>query len=683
LTCHEFLTPYYIDHNEAQGVRTYLFGLLLCWFFFLSLGLPAQDRLAPADIQRVMGELLEYHIKVKEITPALIQRSYEIYLQQFDSNKLYLLESEVRPFLQPTKEELQEAFAKYRAGDVSDYGQLDGVMQAGILRARSWRPELMAEARERLLRDQSEPPTNSRAEALYCANEEQLRRRQQEALLAFGLVRLENRRAQACEEEIIRDAWELYLKQANQRECPYLHRDTSGEALAAVDEQHYLVERVLKALAQSLDSHTAYYSPAEAYQLRLQLQQEYTGVGLELEDAAEGVEVARVLEGGPAAKSGKIRPRDRIVRIDGQPIAHLPYSDVLAKIRGRKGSWVLLGIQRRTSKGQEDFIVRLQRDHLPASSDELASTFQYFGEGIIGVVRLNSFYEGLGVSAEQDVRRALQAFRRQAPLVGLVLDLRLNLGGFLSQAVKVAGLFITNGVIAVSKYADGIEVYFRDIDGVALYDGPLVILTSKVSASAAEIVAQSLQDYGQALVVGDSRTYGKGSIQHQTITDSDARDYYKVTVGRYYTVSGRSTQVTGVQADLVVPTILANERIGEEYLEYPLEPDQIQPAFDDSLQDLDPIIRAWFVKYYLPTLQQQRSTWKESLPLLKKNSEHRLRTSQNYQLFLESLQDSDSRSGANTTRLPPAYGRDDLQLIEAINILKDMILLQGATAKAA
>src|SRR5262249_53796114 len=158
---------------------------------------------------------------------------------------------------------------------------------------------------------------------------------------------------------------------------------------------------------------------------------------------------------------------------------------------------------------------------------------------------------------------------------GLVLDLRENAGGFLSQAVKVSGIFLSNGIVVISKYSRGDVHFLRNIVGRSYFNGPLVILTSKMSASASEIVAQALQDYGVGIVVGDERTFGKGSIQYQTVTDMSTDLFFKVTVGKYYTASGRTTQIEGVKTDIVVPTHYAPYHIGERYLEYPLSADKV------------------------------------------------------------------------------------------------------------
>ena len=254
--------------------------------------------------------------------------------------------------------------------------------------------------------------------------------------------------------------------------------------------------------------------------------------------------------------------------------------------------------------------------------------------------------------------------KKQGKVYGLVFDMRDNLGGFLSQAVKVSGIFMTSGVVVISKYAQGEIQYLRNVDPRLYYDGPLVILTSKMSASASEIVAQALQDYGIGLVVGDPRTYGKGSIQYQTITDPSASSYFKVTVGRYYTVSGRSTQIEGVQADIHVPTAYAPYNIGERYLEYALKNDQIAPAYNDPLSDVQGATKLWFQKNYLPFLQKKQSQWVQMLPTLKKSSQHRISNNPNFQLFLKNMEDASLDIGMN-----------DLQMQEAVSIVKDMISL--------
>ena len=200
-------------------------------------------------------------------------------------------------------------------------------------------------------------------------------------------------------------------------------------------------------------------------------------------------------------------------------------------------------------------------------------------------------------------------------------------------------------------------VFLVKLEFLSLYIGPLILLTSKLSASAAEIVAQALQDYGVAVVVGDERTFGKGSIQYQTVTDDSHPYFYKVTVGKYFTASGKSTQIEGVHADILVPSAYYSYEFGEKYLQYPLKADRIYSFYHDSLEDLDMRTKKWFQENYIPYLQRPVSIWKEMIPLLKERSALRISENEAFQKFL------------NQDEKPSS----DIQMQEALEILKDMI----------
>jgi carboxyl-terminal processing protease len=248
--------------------------------------------------------------------------------------------------------------------------------------------------------------------------------------------------------------------------------------------------------------------------------------------------------------------------------------------------------------------------------------------------------------------------------------MRENSGGFLSQAVKIAGLFVPNGIIVISKYHDGEARYTRDVDGKMYYSGPLILLVSKASASAAEIVTGALQDYGVALVAGDERTYGKGTMQYQTITDVQASNFYKVTVGRYYTLSGRSTQIEGIQADIVLPTEYAPYNIGERFLEFPLSGDYLKQHEipKNGISVLPP--------FQYPRMEKRGYfPWKGMLAVLKENSKKRIEKDANYQAFLRKLQLNDSEFFSKTLPTSHDPGLEDLQMKESVNILKDMIYM--------
>jgi len=437
------------------------------------------------------------------------------------------------------------------------------------------------------------------------------------------------------------------------------------------EKQNAFAMHVLKSLANSLDAHTTVLNPTEAYDMRIRLEKELQGVGIALQPSANGFIITQLVKDGPAAKSGLVEINDLLVEIDGTPVQRLSLSKVMEMLRGKPGSKVILVLKRMILLNgvtiEKVVTVPLMREEVSVDEDRAQWSYVTFDGGIIGKIKLDSFYQGdNGITSESDVRNAISQLDKQGNLRGLILDLSENSGGFLSQAVKVAGLFITNGVIVISKYFNGEEHFYRDMDGKVTYDGPLIILTSKATASAAEIVAQALQDYGVAIIVGDEHTYGKGTIQSQTVTENQASTFFKVTVGKYYTVSGKTPQIQGVKADIVVPSQFVHENIGEEYLDYPLKEDLIPPAYEDNLADIAPNLKPWYMHYYTPTLQHKKLFWERLIPQLKKNSESRMSQNTEYQAFIK------GSSAPGKQKINP----EDLQMAEATAIMKDMITLQ-------
>lgn len=644
--------------------RLWIFCTLLSWTLF------GAQTLHTSDVRKVMDELFEFHIDKKEISPLVLERSLKIYIDDFDVKKAYLLKGEVAPFVRPSSQFLQGVLAGYQQDDFASYFELNTRMAHAIVRARQWRsdwvqdPAMLVAAARNLsitsLKEREEFPSTT-TELQRAHYEEFLRviRYRLDDLGAAGIAGKEKKLVALCDRQI-------FLA-----ESPYLGHNEDGEALSAADQEHGVVLRMLKAFARSLDAHTAYYSPEEAYSMKVQLEKGMCGIGVVLHEGIEGVMIADIVKGGPAEKKGALVVGDRIIEIDGTSVVEHSFHKVLDLLKGEEGTKAVLGVMRKEQYLQ----ITLTRAHIVLEDKRVDISTEAYGDGIIGKITLYSFYEGDdGISSEKDIRSAIEQLRKEGPLYGLVLDLRDNGGGFLSQAVRVGSLFISSGVVVISKYSDGSMKYYRGVEGRRYYDGPLLVLISKGSASATEIVAQALQDYGVALVVGDSRTFGKGTIQHQTVT-SGKDSLFKVTVGRYYTVSGKSTQIEGVKADIMVPTALEFEKIGEAYLDYPLPPDHVAACFHDTLTDLDPYARKWFAKYYLPTLQNRLTTWQDHLPLLRENSRRRLKENALFQSFLHVAQ---TKEGHGDKSLK---GRD-LQMEESVNIVKDMIFLQQEALSA-
>ena len=441
----------------------------------------------------------------------------------------------------------------------------------------------------------------------------------------------------------------------------------------------------LKALGASLDAHTCYLTPFQLEQLSIGIQQRFKGVGLHLCEQVDGFSILKIMEGSPAERCQKLIPGDLITAIDGEPVAGLELADVSRLIRGPEGTQTLLTIFRGGELKGESLIVPVTRESILVKEGRVETAVHPFGEDSIGVIKLNSFYEDDDTCSAQDLAdslKLLQSSKSSSSLAAIVLDLRENSGGLLPQAVEVVGLFIKRGVVVSIKDSDGKVHHVRNLSSTPCWDGPLVVLTSRASASASEIVAQSLQDFGRAIVVGDDRTYGKGTFQTLCLSHKEfnPKGDFKVTRGRYYTPSGKSPQKVGVRPDIQVPGPLSSLSVGEEFAKCCIETDQIASTYHFPLDDLPLAKREIMRRLYSINLQEREQIYGAYVPLLRKNSERRMLASKSYQSYLAFLQMSGDQPPLqemiqSNEQIQSLYELMDLQLHETLNIAKDLILV--------
>lgn len=623
-----------------------------------------------------MNQIFQQNGKNNTMTVPVMQGAIRHYIDQFDPNRIYLLDREVAPYQNLSDKELAKIIQEYQEDKYAIFSEMDALFQHSITRSRDIRAQIATDksslfqknkvqkAAESFPKTFVELRSNIKNDIINSVNGQKSR---------FGETYIMKHPSKAIE---------AYETKAQDHEDQYLFVDKSGSPLPKAEQKSLFSMHILKAIARSLDANTDYLSPAEAHDMMVRLEKGYPGIGIVLQQRPKGIYISRLVEQGPAEKSGKIKMNDRLMKVDGVPVENQSIEEILNLLQGQKGSVVNLIVERKI-KEEHRYVdkaipVSLEREYIAVNEGRVESSFETMGNGIIGMVKLNSFYRGEnGVTSENDMRKAVQDLDKKGNLRGLIIDLRENGGGYLTEAVKVAGLFITDGIIVTAKYSDGSDVVFRDVDKTDLFNGPIVILTSKATASAAEIVAQALQDYGVALVVGDEKTYGKGTIQNQTVTQDNGTSYYKVTVGKYYTVSGKTPDHTGVKADIVVPSQFSFLKFGKEVVSAPNDP--IPPAFSDKLEGVPPESRDWYLRYYIPSLQPKTDIWRVLLPTLQKNSAYRISKNKDYQLFLKhsgaiqaTPDDSDDDGESSHEK---NYGMEDLQMAEAVNIVRDMIIL--------
>ena len=346
--------------------------------------------------------------------------------------------------------------------------------------------------------------------------------------------------------------------------------------------------------AHALDPHSSFFSADALETFRIQMSLSLEGIGATLSWKDGFTVVESLVPGGAADKSGKVKPKDKIVAVRQAGskktinVIERDLNEVVKKIRGKKGTKVFLTILRKAEGETKRLEIELTREKINLEDEAAKITYHKKkvdgDEKLIGLIDLPSFYsDGRrdGRSAAKDVKKLLIEAKAKK-VDGIVLDLSQNGGGSLDDAVKIAGLFFKTGNVVKQSFPDMSRpaVALADTDSTVVYKGPLVILTSRASASASEIVSGALKDYGRALVVGADHTFGKGTIQ--TVRDlPKGLGALKVTVGMFFTSGGYSTQHRGVEADIVFPSVLAQEDIGEKSYDYSLPPQKL-PSFLSS-----------------------------------------------------------------------------------------------------
>jgi carboxyl-terminal processing protease len=332
-----------------------------------------------------------------------------------------------------------------------------------------------------------------------------------------------------------------------------------------------LIYGAIKGMVQSLDPHSSFMTKEEHQELLIETKGTFSGVGIEITIRDNILTVVSPIEGTPAYKAG-IQAGDKIIKIDDKPTNDMGLTDAVKLIRGKKGTKVKLTIMRESEDKPLDFMVT--RDMIP-----IRSVRSYLLKPSIGYVRVATFQSKTG----DDLAEALEKIESEGPLEGLILDLRNNPGGLLSQAIEVADQFLDSGLIVSTKgriASQDMEVSAHKADKERKY--PIIVLVNGGSASAAEIVAGALQDNKRALILG-TRTFGKGSVQ--TILSLSDGSGLRLTTARYYTPSGKSIQLSGITPDIELPFVPTTENEQAEKPHYVREEDLDRHMLNEDVQE--------------------------------------------------------------------------------------------------
>lgn len=356
----------------------------------------------------------------------------------------------------------------------------------------------------------------------------------------------------------------------------------------------------LKSLSHTYDPHSDYFTQSEYENFQIQMSKNLQGIGALLSMTDEGyAEIRGLVVGGPAHQAGELQVGDKIIGVgQGQKgaltdIKHMNLQKVVDLIRGKKGSHVRLKLIPNGEDPSSTAVISIRRDQVDLKESlaraELIETKAPDGRLVkLGWIDLPSFYSDMQsgqTSVTRDTKRLLLRLKKEG-IEGLILDLRQNGGGSLEEAINLTGLFIPKGPVVQSKDSrDQTDVKVSPAR-VPVYDGPLVVLTSKASASASEILAAALQDYQRAVIVGESSTFGKGTVQQLLpVTtsgfslllpgNSNQAGALKLTIQKFYRIAGGSTQLKGVVPDIILPSITDAMELGEASLKDSLPYDEV------------------------------------------------------------------------------------------------------------
>jgi len=537
---------------------------------------PSAAELGCSDIPELTSMYFRKHIKFRDLTPELRRRTIEIQLRGLDPQRVLFLEPEVAEL----EQQLDGLFNETETGDCSRLGRI----QQDVVKRHKAAEDFIRKfvGNDDYILDEDAALVLDPEDRGHPATREE-----QEALLK-SLAHFQISNYLGADTE---------LPEARRR---LIHRYELRTRRAQEVEQAELYASFLDAFSQSLDPHSRYFSAEFFEEFRIQMQLSLEGIGVALSEEDGYAVVQEIIPGGAAERIDALKPQDKIIAVsedegEAVDVIDMALRDVVKLIRGKKGTRVHLTVLRREEK-TERFTVAIVRDKIDL--DEKAAQIRFEeveqdGRKLkLAILELPAFYgDGDGDPskrlASRDVLRLLEEAKREEA-DGLLLDLSRNGGGLLDDAVRISGFFIRKGgIVAVRDTNDRTRVH-QDPDDSVVWPGPMVVLTSRISASASEILAGAMKDYGRAVVVGDDHTFGKGTVQSMIPLGRRDLGALKVTTGLFFRPGGHSTQHEGVSSDVVLPSLLADERIGESANENSLPSEEIQAFRSPAAQGRNP-----------------------------------------------------------------------------------------------
>ena len=630
-------------------------------------------------VEKVIMYLLSHsHYQKKSIDDSLSSHFYSNYIKSLDGNRLYFTRADITSF---------EAF-RYNLDDSLRSGSLSPAYQIFNLFIKRFRQRM-----DFVMKRLDSEFDYSKDETLQIDRRELDWPASQEELDDIWRKRLKN---DALKLKLAGKKWEDISKTLKKRYSNMLNRlnKTNSEDV---------FQAYMNAFADTFDPHTNYMSPKLSDDFKIRMSHSLEGIGATLRTEDEYTQVVQIVPGGPADKSGLLHPNDRISGVgqgdDGEIVDVIGWriDDVVELIRGPKTTKVRLQIYRAdASLESPPDTIKITRDKVrladrAAQSDtlEVTENGHTFKVGVIDIPDFYLDYEGMRKgdpnysSTTRDVKRLISELK-SAGVESIIIDLRNNGGGFLTEAVNLTGLFIKNGPVVQVHQTNGRLEIDRDNDDRVYYDGPLAVLINRFSASASEIFAAAIQDYDRGIIVGN-QSYGKGTVQNIIRLNrffprtSEKLGQVKMTIAKFYRVNGGSTQNMGVIPDIEFPAQYGQNEIGERNMKNALLWDEIDPLYYESVNMIPANVISRLksshqarvhqnlrFKYLMEDFERMQKERKKKTISLQEEKRRQQR------------KEAEERKAAHKKELEKlnlADNKDDLYLLESASILDDYIQL--------
>lgn len=564
------------------------FSILLITFLVASFFYPKVDNGDKESVlmQIILGNLTQLHYKPQKIDDNFSEKLFDLYIDRIDWGKRYLTQEDLSQ-LEVYKYDLDNEALN---GNYEFFNLTNDLLVAGLNKTQAYYREMLAEPFDFSKEENIEFDRDKKGfEKDDAALKDYWRRYLKYQTLTRLTDKLDEQEKTGEEEE--KKSFEELEKEAREDVLETLDRNYNYYLKVKRPER---LSAYLSSVAQIFDPHSDYMAPVERETFNISMYGKLEGIGAQLTQDGEYVKIHSIVVGGPAWKGKELEENDLILKVgqgEEEPVDIVGWSttEAVQLIRGKKGTEVRLTVRKVDGSVKQISIIR----DVIIFEEGFAKSLIMNGENEherIGYISLPGFYADFddrenGRFSSKDVAAEIEKLTAEN-VDGIILDLRDNGGGSLVEAINLSGLFIDKGPIVQVKSPRRDAIVYDDEDPTTQYDGPLAIMVNQNSASASEILAAAMQDYGRAVIVGSKSTFGKGTVQSLMSLDRYARGYdeykplgdLKLTFQKFYRIDGGSNQLKGVIPDVILPDLYSYIETGEKDQMYALEWSEIEPA---------------------------------------------------------------------------------------------------------